>query len=201
MDRARDSGRLDGDGSAFRTGAADKAELPGLLGELEAGEINRSDQLPGSEELRRRITELGIVHLRQSDTEFTGSIYVTLELPRERTGGMVSESGDALSRWLGAFLREPQRADVLRKLGATDAPERHAFVLFPGITTAPFDVSDVLMRSSAPLPLVPPDLPSPLTHVWAVSTWNSGDGFRWSPDRGVGALPQDPRRDGTTDAA
>ena len=44
-------------------------------------------------------------------------------------------------------------------------------------------VSDLLIAPDAPLPTIPPVLPAEITHVWAASTWDSGNGFRWSPDK------------------
>jgi len=40
------------------------------------------------------------------------------------------------------------------------------------------------MRSDAALPSRAPDLPAEITHLWAVSTWNGGDGMRWAPEVG-----------------
>ena len=70
------------------------------------------------------------------------------------------------------------------KLARSGATERHAFIYLPGFTSAPFSASDLLMRNGAPLPAVPPSLPVEVTDVWAVSTWSTGDGFRWSSDGG-----------------
>jgi hypothetical protein len=59
-------------------------------------------------------------------------------------------------------------------------------VIVPGITTAPFDAADLLMLPGALMPQIAPSLPQEVTHVWATmsGTWSTGDGFRWSPDRG-----------------
>lgn len=75
-----------------------------------------------------------------------------------------------------------EQADVRSKLARSECDERHAFVLVPGFTTAPFEVADLLMRDDAPLPTAPPRLPTEITHVWIASTWTSGHGVRWSPD-------------------
>ncbi len=85
-----------------------------------------------------------------------------------------------MTEWLAG----PDQADNLDKLAASGAQERHLFVIFPGFTVAPFPVTDLLLRGDAPLPTIAPDLPAPLTHIWAASTWASGFGMRWSPDRG-----------------
>lgn len=128
--------------------------------------------------------DLGIVHSSQGETEYPGSIYITLSLPHERSGGFVSDTGDGLASWVGDFLCQPDQQDVLDKLERSNALERHAFVFLPGFSTAPFSASDLLMRNDAPLPTASPRLPPEVTHVWAVSTWSSGAGFRWSPSGG-----------------
>lgn len=162
-------------------------ELPDLLGQLEKMEVRelrpgRTRLTPGP--FDARATELGIVSAGQSGTDFPGSVYITLDLPTERSGGFVADTGDALAIWIGDYLHEPETQDVRDKLRNSGADERHAFVYLPGFTTAPFSASDLLMRNGAPLPTIPPRLPAEVTHVWAVSTWASGDGFRWSPEGG-----------------
>ena len=63
--------------------------------------------------------------------------------------------------------------------------ERHLFVIVPGLAgTAPFKVNDLLMRPSAPLSTAAPGLPDEMTHVWVMSTWSGGRGFRWYPNAG-----------------
>ena len=81
--------------------------------------------------------------------------------------------------WVGEFLHAPKRRDVLDKLARSGRSERHAFIILPSFAEAPFGVTDLLMRESAPLPLVDPQLPDEMTHVWLVSGWASGPGFRW----------------------
>ncbi len=51
--------------------------------------------------------QLGIVSAFQSGSCFRGSIYLTVDLPVDRSGGMVAETGDAVARWIGPFLGEP----------------------------------------------------------------------------------------------
>lgn len=160
-------------------------ELPALLATLEGLGV------PGLRVLDSRghplvdvADDLGIVSLWQSGTDYPGSIYITIELPTERSGGMVDESGDHLARWVGGFLSEPAQADVRAKLGASGAAARHAFVILPGFSTAPFPVADTLMGGSAGVPDEPPSLPAEITHVWVATTWSSGSGLRWSPGNG-----------------
>jgi hypothetical protein len=45
-------------------------------------------------------------------------------------------------------------------------------------------VTDLLSRDAAPLPDDYPALSDEITHVWLISTWNSGSGMRWSPEGG-----------------
>jgi hypothetical protein len=111
---------------------------------------------------------------------------VTPQIPIERMAGYAAANGDALAQWLGPFLTAPEQHDVLQKLGRSRCAQRHAFVIFPGFTPAPFEVVDILVRDHAP-PAVDPDLPPEVTDVWAVSVWSTGTGFRWSP--GTGWLP------------
>lgn len=161
-------------------------ELPELLGQLEKIKVRelRPRRRHTAGQFDALATELGIVSASQSGTDFPGVIYITLDLPIERSGGFVADNGDALVTWIGDYLDEPGTQDVRDKLRASGAEERHALIYLPGFTTAPFSASDVLMRNGAPLPTIPPRLPKEVTHVWSVSTWASGDGFRWSPDGG-----------------
>ncbi|MEV0386024.1 hypothetical protein [Nonomuraea sp. NPDC050643] len=158
--------------------------LPALLARWERRGIREVSQRGGFGPASMQASQLGIVRAHQGGTDFPGSVYFTIDLPLDKAGGFVADTGDALALWLGDWLREPRQADVLKKLAASSAPRRHAFILFPGFTTAPFEVADLLMRQSAPLPTVAPNLPTEVTDVWAVSTWDSGDGFRWSETDG-----------------
>lgn len=104
------------------------------------------------------------------------------ERPQGQMGGYSPLTGDPLARWLSEWVANPSRTDNLRKLESSGAPERHLFILVPGFDSGAFTVSDLLIVPGAPLPVIPPALPAEITHVWAMSTWDSGDGFRWSPD-------------------
>ena len=126
-----------------------------------------------------RAAQLGVTRAHQSGTEYAGSIYFTIELPLERAGGLVASTGDALANWLERWVHEPTQAHNLEKLERSSLQECHLFVLVPGFTTAPFSAVDLLLRDAAPLPTNPIVLPPPLSHIWTMSTWNSGDVFRW----------------------
>lgn len=167
-------------------GKAIRSELPGLLRQLEHDRVSHMSvrrSRSSNDERVERASSLGIRHLHQSGTDFRGSIYVTLALPLERTGGFVADDSDALARWVGQFLAD-DRPDVGTKLAASDRDERHAFVLVSGFSTAVFEVTDVLFRADPPLPSFDPALPEGMTDVWIVSTWVAGRGFRWSCSSG-----------------
>lgn len=55
-------------------------------------------------------------------------------------------------------------------------------MILAGFAEADFAVTDVLMRDGAPLQVEPPDLPVEIPRVWALSTWSSGRGMRWSTE-------------------
>lgn len=161
------------------------AELPALLKQLEQA---------GFEEVgfdRRRAglfddaaAAMGITRLSQRGTDHPGSIYITIDLASEISGGLVGDTGDPLAEWLGKWLQEPDQAPNLEKLVRSGARERHLFVIVPGFSVGPFGAVYLLIEDDAPLPTFPPRLPSEITHMWTMSTWSSGDGMRWSPESG-----------------
>ena len=155
-----------------------RRELPPFLRSLERAGIGRFPDPAGQP--TAIVAPLGVVKATQSNTEFPGSIYVFLDLPADQTAGFVPDTGDALAAWLGDFVHDDSRADLRQKLARSGAAERHAFVIVSGLSGVSFVVADLLMVNDAPHPLVPPKLPPEVTDVWAVSTWASGVGFRWS---------------------
>lgn len=71
------------------------------------------------------------------------------------------------------------------KLDRSGCTERHAFVWLRGFNTAPFGVTELLLRDlDGEVPESPPRLPDEVTDVWLLSTWDVGSGLRWSPDIG-----------------
>lgn len=79
-----------------------RAELPGLLGRLEDADIREvrlSLRRNETDSFAAELRDLGIVGVHQSGTEFPGSIYLTIELPIERSGGFVDETGAAVPPW------------------------------------------------------------------------------------------------------
>jgi hypothetical protein len=155
-------------------------ELPALLQRLEEADVRSLRPKQENGVLADLADGLGVVGLFQGGTDYPGSIYPNVDLGPERTGGMVNTSGDPLAVWLGEFLAAPDQSDVGSKLGRSGKSETHAFVLVPGLPTAPFSVIDQLIRDDAPLPVVDPKLPLGVTDVWAASSWSTGCGFRWS---------------------
>lgn len=163
-----------------------RAEGPGLLAQLEREGVKEiaPRRTRNGHPLVELARELGIGWARQSGTDYPGSIYVTVDLPMDRSGGMVAETGDALAAWVACYIADERRVDVVEKLRRVDAREAHVFLILPGFADAPFAVTDLLMRYEAPLPIAEPLLPWHITDVWVMSTWMSGTGMRWS--RGAG---------------
>jgi hypothetical protein len=155
--------------------------LQPFLAELEEAGQRRVDVEPGGVSVgtwEQRARDLGIANLFQGGTHYPGSVYVSID-PRH-SAGMVAPTGDAIAAWIGDYLRA-ERPDVLLKLERSGVQERHAFVLVPGFTTAPFAVTELLMNEHARLPLVPPQLPTEVTHVWIVGSFYDVEGFYWAP--------------------
>jgi hypothetical protein len=158
--------------------------LPTLLSNLESLGLRQVPRHGPRHALVDAAHAVGIAHGEQYATDYPGSVYFSIDLPIERSAGFVAHNGDALSEWVSEFLAAESQRDVLHKLSESHAEERHAFVILPGFPTAPFAVTDVLMRREAPLPTQDPVLPRELSHIWVVSSWSSGVGFRWAPGRG-----------------
>jgi hypothetical protein len=170
-----------------------RAELPALLAKLERRGITRLEGDDSFDQLHDVVRDLGIASVDQGGTDYPGSIYPTIELPLDRSGGAVSTSGDPLAEWVSEWIVAPKQAHNLEKLAGSGAHERHLFVILPGFCIAPFPVADLLMRDDAPLPTIAPDLPEAVTHVWLMSTWNTASGMRWSPDHSWDVFAKDVR--------
>ena len=156
-------------------------DLPSLLGRLEAAGVR--DFEPDSPGVSPEATALaranGIVHARQSDTDFPGSVYFTFDAQAS-----FLPDTELLANWVSGFLVGPETEDVRKKLAASGASERHAFVLVPPFSLAPEGAAEILLHESPTVPSHPPSLPPEITHVWLASTWSIGHGMRWSPDTG-----------------
>jgi hypothetical protein len=161
-------------------------DLAPLLRELERDGRTVVRGVKGSgDSLEAKAASLGIIEAVQSPTDRKGSVYVMPpEGTLEQMGGYAPLTGDPLAEWLGGWANDPSRSDNVRKLRSADTAERHLFILVPGFTAAPFAVNDLLISSEAPMPTIPPVMPAGVTDVWVMSTWDSGDGFRWSQNEG-----------------
>lgn len=154
-----------------------KKELPVLLRTAETHPDG-----PERQAVCARLGELGVMSAHQSGTDFRGSIYVTLQRDVEQTGGAVPSTGDGLVKWFNSWVQDSAQRHNLDKLRAAETRERHLFVLLPGFTTAPFTASDVLMCPDRPLTTLAPTLPRGISDLWFMSTWSTGDLFRFGPD-------------------
>lgn len=160
--------------------------LPGLLRDAEqAGRKVIWGSRSSTDDLSARAGKLRVIEAFQSPTDRPGSIYIMPpEGSPDRTGGYSPPTGDPLAEWLAEWVADPKRADNVHKLVSADVDERHIFVVVPSFPSVPFAVNDLLTAPGAPLPTLPPDLPAGISHAWTMSIWDSGDGFRWSPDGG-----------------
>lgn len=146
-----------------------RREAPRLLEVLEAD--------PFDWDTRDQLAAIGVHDAHRAATSFPGCIYTTLARDPELTGGVVPDSGDPLVDWFDEWIRDSSQAHNLDKLRRSPLPEKHLYVLAPGLSTMPFPAYDLLLRNDAPLPIKAPRMPPDLTHVWFMSTWTSGDIF------------------------
>jgi hypothetical protein len=158
-------------------------QLPALLQELEqAGlPIVRGD-VTSSDALEESTGRLGVIEAIRAFVAQAGRIVIMPpELPT-KVGNSLPITNDPLGPWISQWV--PLHPDNLVKDAPPAASEHHLFILLPGLNDAPSEVNYLLIEPGAQLPSTPPVLPPPFTHVWTMSTWDSGDGFRWSPAAG-----------------
>jgi hypothetical protein len=124
-------------------------------------------------ELSRKLESLGITQASCYRQQGTGQIYLSMP----GIGGAANHSGAAIPGWVGDFLRDTERQDVLSKLAQSGATERHAF-LFVSFAGAPWPVESYLSGELDQHPGQEPDLPPPVNRVWIVWT-HGGKGLRW----------------------
>lgn len=85
--------------------------------------------------------------------------------------------------WVEKFLASDKTSDVRRKLTATGAPERHAFI--GASFTTDGDAFFALAENGRPeLPADNPTLPPEITHLWICQIPSIGRGLAWSRDTG-----------------
>jgi hypothetical protein len=116
-------------------------------------------------QLLQELEPLGIQSASCFRMPGTGRVHLTIE----GSGGVVDSAGSALPQWIGEFLRDPEREDVLFKLRQTSAQERWVFV-HVGLHGAPWSVESYLTGEFERLPATGPNLPSPVTGIWVTST-------------------------------
>ena len=90
---------------------------------------------------------------------------------------------DPLMEWIKTFLESDRAADVRKKLAATAATERHAFI--GASFTSPGDAYFALRREGRPeLPTSDPILPPEITHLWVWAIQGHPRCLAWFPDKG-----------------
>lgn len=171
-----------------------RGELPGLLIDLEQqGRVDLDCAYSSmSDPLVQRGAQLGVVRAWRGLTDYAGSIYMTIDEFAQFSASPTGKSVDVFARWINEYLTDDARQDVLGKLCQSAAPERHVFIAIPPFSVAPEGVLRVLLSGDSPAALPSPVLPSPITHVWAVSTWKVGAGMRWSQQCGWKTVPWRP---------
>lgn len=135
-------------------------------------------------ECDERPSNEGVVTASATKGGTPGKVYLPLHRPADLTSGWAPSTGNPLARWIGGWLGEPERRDVLAKLAQSGLGERHVFVFVYGFSTAPFDVQYLLMEDHPALPVRQPELPAEVTHAWLASTWDTPRGVRWDPQDG-----------------
>lgn len=148
-----------------------KRDLPSVLRSLEGN--------PNDPAAQAKLKSLGIQDACQGGTSFPGSIYVMPWQDTSRTGGVVSENANGVVNWFNGWVSTDEQMHNVEKLRRSGAAEKHLAVVLPAFTPAPFEAVDPLMRDDVLAPDIAPRLPDGITHVWVMSTWTVGVGFRW----------------------
>lgn len=156
--------------------------------------------------LHSYLESLGVRHLFRLRLSGSGKVHFTMP----GTGGVVDQRGSELPVWLGEFLCDPSRADVIRKLRRSAAKTSEVFVIadFGGV---PWAVESYLTGELEYVPSAPPDLPHPIGGAWVVHVlgqnglyWN---GINWKAvaarGEGIAGLPPNTpvQADGQADPA
>jgi hypothetical protein len=149
-----------------------RRELPGILG--------RSDGSLGERE-REQLSLLGVA-VRGSAAPPPGKSGEIYLLP-EGIYGPSELSWQPLLGWIDEFLHSIRTADVRKKLAATDAAERHAFIAASFTTPgAAYFALDDDWRPE--LPDQAPALPPEITHLWVWSVPALTRCLAWFPGTG-----------------
>ena len=160
-----------------------KTHLPSLLHALESQGRHRIPAgVRGGWSAEDELAEhLSTRSVHRHDTGTPGSVSVVVGFLPAQSGGAAPQAADGVAAWVGGWLGADHQRDNRAKLARSGAPERHMAVLIAGYSPAPFDVVYALAGDTVAVLTVDPALPSEKTHCWVLSTWNSGQGFRWAP--------------------
>lgn len=134
------------------------------------------------EELTQQLASMGIESIDGPAIPRPGQAGGIHLVPAGVTGAATPAWASFLD-WLATFLAASKTADVRRKLAATNAPERHAFIAASFTTNG--DAFFALSEEGRPeLPVSDPVLPPEITHLWVWTTPGIGRCLAWFPDTG-----------------
>jgi hypothetical protein len=161
-----------------------RRRLGGLVRRMEAarwhGQEGRHDlSVHRKDKLAQDLVAAGIVATYCTDREGSGIV----RFGQDGDGGSPDHSGATVGPWISEFLHHEDREDVLGKLAASGAAERHVFVhvAFKG---APFATWNYLAGPIERLPASEPNLPPVVDQVWIWSGLSAQDrparGIRWT---------------------
>jgi hypothetical protein len=120
------------------------------------------------------LDRLGITDVYCSRYPGTGKVHLTMA----GDGGMVDEQGESVPVWVGDFLSDPKHSDVLRKVMASGAMEKHAFIFVT--LDAPWPVVSYRTSVASFLPTAVPALPIALdAGLDCVHSWNRSSAVDW----------------------
>ena len=133
----------------------------------------------GHDQLAQDLLATGVIAVYCTDKDGSGIVH----LGQDGDGGAPDHTGATLVPWISAFLRHRDRADVLGKLQASGAGQRHVFVTV-GFKGAPFATLNYLVGPIERLPTGEPDLPPVVDQVWIWSGLSASErrakGVRWT---------------------
>ncbi len=153
-----------------------RREIERVLRECELAEIE--GYTPVAFHLKRQhpsifdgLHSLGVDSIHPSGEQGAGVVHLGMT----GVGGAVDPTGSAVPGWIGEFLRDPTRSDVILKLQRSRAVECHVFigVSFCGV---PWEVESYLGTRTDLLPGTAPDLPAPICAAWIMY---GSRGVRW----------------------
>jgi hypothetical protein len=167
-----------------------RTDLPPVLRDLEQREVLNAGSRYPLRHPPRELARLGVTRAERFETKGDPAIFPLFDLPDEQDGGMVPSDANVLVAWLDQWINSPAQAHNATKLANSGARDRHLFVLFPGFSSAPFEVTACLMWGDVQVPTSPPRLPLGVTHLWAMTGWNAGRILQWAPTPGWTWLPK-----------